>query len=549
MGIALGAHKGAQSAPQLSSSDHKKCIIEGVVTSVPAGEPLKGAHVYLTAPGKYKALFSTETDAEGKFFLEGVEPGEYQLEADKTGYYDPERKCDSEDVQSGDDINLAPGQRLDKLKLQLLAPAVITGTVFDPKGEPLPDAEVQAVRFEAFRGMRLLSNAVNPKTSDDRGQFRIYHLKPGKYFVRVSDAFHFRNESEDENDNATAARVRGFLPIYYPNTTELNQAILLDVKPGDELSQIDLTVRLAEVLRIRGRVANGLTGEPIANGSVSITPLPPATRENAAGSTSIGEDSHFEIKDLVPGKYIVWADVWELPERKRWGGARQIELTDSSLDDVQIRVFPGHDLTGRIELSGGKKIESNRVQVQLDPRNDSNYGFAYANVKADGTFLLTDVKQDAYDISVAGLPEGYYLKSASLGTLDITDGLRVSGEAITMPLLVQASPSGAQVEGVVMTVAGKRACSSTVVLVPDGSRRPRRFLYQEAEVDQAGHYVISGITPGDYKLFPFDHAEDVGYLDPATLSIYENRGQPVHLDVGDRRTVPLNVIVTGTNNP
>jgi hypothetical protein len=38
-------------------------------------------------------------------------------------------------------------------------------------------------------------------------------------------------------------------------------------------------------------------------------------------------------------------------------------------------------------------------------------------------------------------------------------------------------------------------------------------------------------------------------MDPATLSIYENRGQPVHLEAGDRRTVPLKVIVTGTNSP
>ena len=216
---------------------------------------------------------------------------------------------------------------------------------------------------------------------------------------------------------------------------------------------------------------------------------------------------------------------------------------------MQIRLFPGHDLSGRIELSGGKKIESHHVQVHLEPRSDSNYGFTFANVKADGTFFIPDVKEDSYDVSASDLPDGYYLKSASLGTLDVTDGLRVSGEAITTPLVLQASASGAQVEGVVMTSAGKPACSSTVVLVPDGSRRSRRFLYQEADVDRAGHYVISGITPGDYKLFPFDHSEDVGYMDPATLSIYENRGQPAHFDAGDRRTVPLKVIVTGTNGP
>ena len=104
--------------------------------------------------------------------------------------------------------------------------------------------------------------------------------------------------------------MKGFLPIYYPNTTELNQATLLDVKPGEELSQINITVHLAEVLRIRGSLLNGITGEPIKDGSVSISSLRPAIRENSAGSTSVGEDSLFEIKDLVPGKYIVSADGW-----------------------------------------------------------------------------------------------------------------------------------------------------------------------------------------------------------------------------------------------
>jgi len=519
------------------------------VTSVPTGEPLKGAQVYLTAPEKYKALYRAETDTTGGFSIENVEPGTYQLKADKTGYYDPARGCDSADIQSGDVIKLAPGQRLSEIKLQLSASAVITGTVFNPKGEPLPDADVEAVQLYSYRGQRTLGNAVSPKTTNDRGEFRIYHLQPGKYFVRVSDAFYFRNESDVEEDDPAARQVKGFLPIYYPDTSELTQATIIELKPGEELAQINFTVHLTQVLRIRGSVVSGLTGEPITNGSVAIGLVPPAIRENGGGAMSIAEDSHFEVKDLVPGKYIVSAHAWVVPERRVLGGWRQIELTDSSLDDVQIRVFPSQDITGRVELPGGKKIEAGHLQIQLDPHDDLVYGSAFTNVKADGTFIIPDVKQDSYDLGLSGLPDGYYLKSAALGTLDATDGLRVGVEAITVPLVIHVSPSGAKVDGVVMTGTGKPACSATVVLVPDGSRRSRRRLYQEADVDRSGHFEMLGIVPGDYKLFAFDHAENVGYMDAGSLSVYANQGQAVHFDEGDRRTVPLKVILTGSGSP
>jgi hypothetical protein len=111
------------------------------------------------------------------------------------------------------------------------------------------------------------------------------------------------------------------------------------------------------------------------------------------------------------------------------------------------------------------------------------------------------------------------------------------------------SPAGAQVEGVVMNSGGKLACTAAVVLIPSGDRRSNRFLYENAAVDQNGHYAFKGVTPGDYKLFAFDQAGVVPYFDATALSGYENQGQAVHFDAGDRKTVMLKVIVTGTKNP
>jgi hypothetical protein len=548
-------HSTLLAAPQ---PETEKCTVEGIVTAIPTGAPLKGARVSLNALGTYRSLYHTRTDAAGQFVLSGIEPGKYDLRADKDGYDTPYVDCNSDAIQNGDTVTLVSGQNLPRLKLQLLAPAVVTGTVYDPAGDPLAGAEVEAVSLVSFSGTRLISSATEPARTDDRGQYRIFHLKPGQYFLRVSDAFYFFRQRVEEEGNENKAttkietekQVKGSLPIYYPDTTDLSQATLFELKPGEELAAIDFTIHSAQVLRIRGRVVNGLTGEPIREGSVATKLLPPSIRENSAQSRQIGEDSRFQIDDLVPGRYVVSVNAFVLPDRHRWGGWQEVDLTDSSADDVQVKVFPGHDLQGRILLLGNQKVDSRRLQVALEPHGDLGYGGAFTDANPDGAFLLLEVKQDIYDVEIHGLPEGYYLKSARLGTVAATDdGLRIGGEPSTAPLILEVSPAGAQVEGVVQTPNGKSACTATVVLIPDAPRRSIHRYYQSTEVDRFGHFTLAGITPGSYKLFAFDNVDEVGYFDPASLQPYENLGQPVHFDEGDRRTISLTLISTSKNYP
>jgi hypothetical protein len=468
----------------------------------------------------------------------------------KTAYETPNRQCDSDKVQDGDDLVLVSGQKLSGLKFQLLAPSVITGTVFDPSGEPVTGAEVQAVRFYSFRGDLRISMSTQGASTDDRGQFRLFHLIPGRYFLRVEDAFYFRQRFEG-NEDQTAKGVKGFLPIYYPDTTDLSQATLFEVKPGEELRGVDFTIHLTQVLRVRGRAINGLTGERIKDGSVAVQPLPPAIRENGGTSISLGEeDKPFTINDLVSGRYIVSVDGFVLPDRKRWGGWQEIDLTDSNLDDIQIKAFPSHDLVGRVQGIGGKKLNSPHMQVGLEPHGNLASGETSANANTDGSFLLFDVKQDAYDIDISGLPEGYYLKSARFGNIDaIEDGLRIGGEAPTLPLVLEVSSAGGQIDGIVQIANGKSACNATVVLIPDTNHRFVHRYYQETEIDRFGHFALRGIAPGSYKLFAFDDADEVGYRDPGSLQPYENQGQPAQIDEGDHRTLDLKLILTGKKNP
>jgi len=58
---------------------------------------------------------------------------------------------------------------------------------------------------------------------------------------------------------------------------------------------------------------------------------------------------------------------------------------------------------------------------------------------------------------------------------------------------------------------------SVVVLVPDAPRRERLMLFKTTTADTMGHFSITGIAPGEYKLFAWEQIEESAYQDPEFL--------------------------------
>lgn len=65
------------------------CTIEGIVRNHLTGEPLKKVNILLNRFGdsrSYTQPSSTATNAEGKFALKGLEPGQYRMSAERPGF-------------------------------------------------------------------------------------------------------------------------------------------------------------------------------------------------------------------------------------------------------------------------------------------------------------------------------------------------------------------------------------------------------------------------------------------------------------------------------
>ena len=140
--------------------------------------------------------------------------------------------------------------------------------------------------------------------------------------------------------------------------------------------------------------------------------------------------------------------------------------------------------------------------------------------------ITLDVLAGDYRIDITQ-PEGAYVKSATLGGIDVLNqGLHITG-AVDGTLEMEIASDSGSLDG---RAEGVTARDATVVLVPDAARRGQRALFKPVKVDPAGGFRFQKVPPGDYKVFAWTEENGGPWLDPEYLRKYEDRATPVHID-------------------
>jgi hypothetical protein len=122
----------------------KLCTVSGTVVKEPGSQPLKKAILTLITDKQGEArTYTIQTDADGRFAIENVQPGSYQLLIEKTGFVVINSRKHKLETRA---LTLAPGQHVDDLRLTMLMTSTIFGKVVDEDGDPLANAQVSAFR-------------------------------------------------------------------------------------------------------------------------------------------------------------------------------------------------------------------------------------------------------------------------------------------------------------------------------------------------------------------------------------------------------------------
>jgi len=124
--------------------------------------------------------------------------------------------------------------------------------------------------------------------------------------------------------------------------------------------------------------------------------------------------------------------------------------------------------------------------------------------------------------------------------LDLTRG---SSAAVDVVLAGNAG----QIDGVVANAHDQPVPNAAVAAVPDERRRGQISLLKFTSTDASGRFTLTGVAPGNYKLFALEDAS--GYDDPDLFQPLENRGESVSIREGSRETRQLKLIPADETAP
>ena len=157
---------------------------DGTVINSATHEPIPKASVLLRSrDGDKGTNYAAETDANGKFSIRNMVPGSYSMTANRLGFFAEVTGAPGATPKA---TVVSPGESIKNFIIHLTPACVIAGRVLDHDGDPVRGANVQAMRYTYSGGKKQLSGVMN-NMAGDKGEYRLFGLQPGTYYVRAMD--------------------------------------------------------------------------------------------------------------------------------------------------------------------------------------------------------------------------------------------------------------------------------------------------------------------------------------------------------------------------
>jgi hypothetical protein len=511
--------------------------IRGRVFDAEAGKPLRRAQIRINS-ADFRQNRVTTSDGQGRYEFTELPAGRYLLSVSKGGYvtlsYGQTRP-----FESGRPIELHDAQVTEKIDFSLPRGAAVTGHLVDEFGDPAPNVQVAVMRYTFVQGQKRLMPAAGSDTTNDLGEFRLFGLPPGQYYVcATSRPGPVLGQTDDDRD--------GYAATYYPGVTNPSEAQRLTLGLGQARPDVNFALVPTRTARVTGMAVDS-HGRPITG---PVTVYQSSSMIFNMQSAMVRPDGTFVINGLTPGDYQLRAMGMVTNDGWRDVATAQIAVAGDDIADVRLVADAPITASGRVILDPPTAVSLTpsafRVNVMTMPTGPmfvSFGGSAPAPVQEDWTFAArgTPGKNRMTILT----PPGWSLKAVRLNGADVTDtGIDFKRNQEVHGIEIEVTNHPASVSGTVTNNRGDVPADYTVVVFARDEQHwtfATRYI-QTARPDQDGRFKITAAPPGDYLAAAFEYIEPGQSGDPDFLKQIRDRATAFLLGDGEAKALTLKLI-------
>ena len=397
-------------------------------------------------------------------------------------------------IEEGDDV--------EDVNFSMVRGGVITGKITDADDRPVVEEHIFLQPVDGlYAETPYYSSGI---ITDDRGVYRAFGLRPGKYKVYVG-----------QGDNRMPGGPRLYRQTFYPSVTDAAKATVIEVKEGSEATDIDIMMgRPFTAFKVTGKIVDGETGKPMPNVRYGIFQ---GTSEGSGQSTSgasTNANGEFKFEGVMPGKYSVFLS----PEMNTEVRAEPVpfEVVDHDITDLVVKAVKGLSVSGVVVLEGVEdssaiaKIGSLFVSAMSVRNEGMMHHGSVAAVGSDGSFRIGGLSPGVVHFGVGAHSFGGGNKQVALvrierdgivqpNSISIKDGEQMRGVRLIIKTLT------ATIRGQVKFEDGELPANARMSIwvqpVDDGQSLNRPMhMNSNPQIDSRGKFLIEGVAGGTYEI-------------------------------------------------
>jgi protocatechuate 3,4-dioxygenase beta subunit len=511
--------------------------ILGRVTALDSGLPVRKAVVRISGP-ELRETRTTSTDVEGRYEFRDLPGGRYTITVSK-GAYITLSYGQTRPFEPGRPLQLADDQIADKIDFGLPPGSVITGRVIDEYGDPVSEAVMTLRNTFTAQGQRPMP-AGRPGMTNDLGEFRIFALPPGQYYLTAT----LRNMSMGPNDVSDDRS--GYAPTYYPGTTSMAEAQPVVVGLAQTVSDITIMLSPTRTARVSGFVVDA-DGKPATSGFVSMIQRTNVAMFVGGAGSPIRPDGSFSVSSVAPGEYVLRASVGLGSGGRPQTATATISVSGADITNLRLAPVVPITVTGHVivDAAGDQPLDPGLIRVQAVPKEQGlmmmGPGQAPRPVNADFSFEL-EAEPGLMRINAIAMQPGWLVKSVRVNGTDVTDsGAEFrSGENVD-GVEIELTNRAASVSGRVTNDKGEPVLDYSAIVFPQEGT-PANARGGLGRPDQDGRFSIRTLRPGTYYAAALEYVEQGRWMDPEYLEALRPRATLFTVSEGEAKSLDLKIL-------